>query len=128
VDYTKRRLNYSLLMKNQACIIFLPTCLHAVQWPPISLFHIWLTAQLTHGCTMYTKHDIIISQRSTCKFSTKNTAMALSFSLGDCIRNLWQFCSLMSAVDCGWSVFTHTCSNFCRPSDSVHFARIPRTG
>ena len=93
-----------------------------------TFFHMWFKFHST--VWMYGVHQafIIISQRWTCKFSTKNTAMALSISLGDCVWNLWQFCSLVSAVNCGWSIFTHTCSNFRRPRDSVHFARIPRTG
>ena len=135
LDYTKRRLNYSLRMINQTCIIFFfffqrRRFLSTNFTFSSSYAVLGFKFHSTVYTWMYGVHQafIIISQRWTCKFSTKNTAMALSISLGDCVWNLWQFCSLVSAVNCGWSIFTHTCSNFSWARDSVHFARIPRTG
>ena len=50
------------------------------------------------------------------------------FLLSYRVRNLRQFCSLVSAMDCWWPIFTHTGSNFGRACDCVHFARVARTG
>jgi len=92
--------DYSLLTDdNQACIVFLPTCLSEYGGggvPPYhgggggggesgplygarsSNFSLFICGSQHMYVPRTQSRTKVISQRSTCKFSTKNTAMALS--------------------------------------------------
>lgn len=80
--------DYSLLTDdNQACIVFLPTCLSEYggggESAPLygarsSNFSLFICGSQHMDVPRTQSRTKVISQRSTCKFSTKNTAMALS--------------------------------------------------